>query len=139
MTSYLDGRKQRIVLQGVESKWISSSKAGVPQRSILEPCLFLIFFCDIVTEMRTISPLFADVTSLFIIVDNPDVAAEIVNADLDKIVKWAEALLVKFNPLKTKSLPISRKINTLVHPSLVMLGQQINEVEFLKRMGIFFK
>ena len=36
----------------------------------------------------------------FINVDNSDVAAEILNADVDKMIKWAEARLVKFNPLK---------------------------------------
>ena len=52
--------------------------------------------------------------------------------------KLAEAWLVKFNPLKTGSLLISRKINKPVHPSLTMLGQQINEVEFHKHLGIYF-
>ena len=59
---------------------------------------------------------------------------------LKKIAKWAEAWLVKFSPLKTKSLLISRKINKPVHPSLIILGQQIkiNEVEFHKHSGIYF-
>ena len=81
--------------------------------------------------------LFVDDTSLFIILDNPDVAAEILNADLEKIAKWAEAWLVKFNPLKTETLLISRKINKPVHSSLIMLGQQIKEVEFHKHLGIY--
>ena len=136
-SSYLDGRKQRVVLQGVESKW-NFIKAGVPQGSILGPLLFLIFINDIVTEIGSSIRLFADDTSLFIIVDNPDVAAEILNVDLEKIAKWPEAWLVKFNPLKTETLLISRKINKPVHPSLIMLGQQIKEVEFHKHLGIYF-
>ena len=80
-SSCLDGRKQRLVLQGVESKW-NYIKAGVPQGSIL--LLFLIFINDIVTVIGSSIRLFADDTSLFIIVDNPDVAAEILNADVEK-------------------------------------------------------
>ena len=118
-SSYLVGRKQRVVLHGVESQW-NYIKAGVPQGSILGP-LFLIFINDIVTEIGSSIRLFADDTSPFIIVDNPDVAAEILNADLEKIAKWVESWLVKFNPLKTESLLISRKINKPVHPSLIML------------------
>ena len=98
------------MLQEVESKW-NYIKAGVPHGSILGPLLFLFFINDIVTEIGSSIRLFADDTSLFIIVDNPDVAAVIFNADLEKIVKWAEAWLVKFNPLKTETLLMSGKIN----------------------------
>ena len=68
---------------GVESKW-NYIKAGVPQGSILGSLLFLIFINDIVTEIGSSICLFADDTSLFITVDNPDVAVEILNADLEK-------------------------------------------------------
>ena len=47
-SSYLVGRKQRVALQGVESKW-NNIKAGV--QTILGPLLFLIFINDIVTEI----------------------------------------------------------------------------------------
>ena len=57
---------------------------------------------------------------------------------LKKIAKWAEAWFIKFNPLKTEMFLISRKINKPVHPSLIMLGQQIKEVEFHKNLGIYF-
>ena len=82
-SSYLFGRKQRVVLQGVESQW-NYIKAGIPQGSILGPLLFLIFINDIVTEIESSIRIFADDTSLFIIVDNPDVAAEILKADIEK-------------------------------------------------------
>ena len=136
-SSYLVGRKQRVVLQGVEFQW-NYIKAGVPQGSILGPLFFLIFINDIVTEIGSSIHLFADDTSLSTIVDNSDVAAEILNADLEKIVKWAEAWLAKFNPLKTESRLIARKINKPEHTSLIMLGQQINEVAFHKHLGIYF-
>ena len=62
------------VLQGVESKW-NYIKAG--------PLLFLIFINDIVTEIGSSIRPFANDTSLLIIVDNPDSAAQILNADLE--------------------------------------------------------
>ena len=57
-----------------------------------------------------------DDTSLYVIVDNPDHAAQLLNADLEKITKWAETWLVKFNPGKTESLLISRKTSGPIHP-----------------------
>ena len=99
-TNYLTGRKQRVVMSGVQSAWNFIS-AGVPQGSILGPLLFLLFINDIVHDIGSAIRLFADDTSLYIIVEDPNVAAELLNADLEKIAEWALKWLVKFNPLKT--------------------------------------
>ena len=66
----------------MESAW-NFIRAGVPQGSILEPLLFLLFINDIVTNIGSNIRLFADDTSLFIIVENPDMAAELLNMDLE--------------------------------------------------------
>ena len=69
-TDYLKDRKQRVVLPGVSSDWCFI-KAGVPQGSILGPLLFLVFINDIEEEINSSIRLFADDTSLYIIVDDP--------------------------------------------------------------------
>ena len=45
--------------------------------------------------------LFADDTSIFIIVENPISAAQLLNSDLEKIAKWALDWLVTIIPVKT--------------------------------------
>ena len=121
-TSYLENRKQRVVLPGVKSIW-NYIKAGVPQGSILDPLLFLLCINDIVAEIRSNIRLFADDTSLYIIVDSPDAAAEILDTDLNKISKWAKSWLGKFNPNKNESNIISRKINKPDHTPVFMSNQ----------------
>ena len=82
--SYLSDRKQRLVLPGASSDWIYIL-AGVPQGSILGPLLFLLYINDIVNDIGANIRLFADDTSLFIVVDNPMTAAVCMNSDLTVI------------------------------------------------------
>lgn len=135
--SYLSNREQRVVLPGAQSKW-NYIRAGVPQGSILGPLLFLLFINHIVEEIDSNICLFADDTTLYIVVENPNIAAELLNSDIDKLIKWAKSWLVKFNPTKTESLLLSRKLMQGNHPPLYMENQQIVEVETHKHLGLFF-
>ena len=99
--------------------------------------MFLLYTIDIVTEIRSNIRLFANDTGLYIIVDNPNAAAEILNTDLNKISNWAISRLVKFNPGKNLSLIITRKTNKPDHPPVFMLNQEINEVQFHKHLGVY--
>ena len=62
----------------------------------------------IVKEIHSIIRLFADDTSLYIIVDSPDNASNTLNQDLAKISSLADRWLVLFNPKKTESILFSR-------------------------------
>ncbi|MCG8033360.1 MAG: reverse transcriptase family protein, partial [Candidatus Thiodiazotropha taylori] len=135
--SYLSDRKQKVVLPGAQSNW-NSIHAGVPQGSILGPLLFLLYINDIVTDIGSNIRLFADDTSLYIIVDNPNAAAELINSDLVKISNWAHIWLVDFNAAKNEALLLSRKLNRPIHPPVYMLNHEINEVQFHKHLGIYF-
>ena len=126
-TDYLDNRKQRVVITGVCSDW-SLVKAGVPQGSILGPLLFLLYINDIVENINSSVRLFADDTSLYIIVDNPTQAAYQLNSDLLKIHQWATKWLVTFNPSKSESVIFSRKRNKPKHHNIFMDRQPIQEV-----------
>ena len=134
--NYLLVRRQRVILPGVNSDW-SKIFAGVSQGSILGPLLFLVFINDIVNEICSCIRLFADGTSLFIIIDDPVASAERLNVDLIKTLQWTETLLVTFNPNKTESLIISRKITKPLHPSLYMINQQVLEVDCHKLLGLY--
>ena len=135
--SYLSGRKQRVVINGKEST-VLDLKAGVPQGSILGPLFFLIFINDIVNDIGCRIKLFADDTSLYIIIEHPDTAAQILNEDLEKVRNWSKTWLVSFNPQKTETLLISRKANQIHHPPLYFDGIPIKEVTNHKHLGLIF-
>ena len=110
LSDYLTNRKQRVVIPGGRSDW-QFIRACVPQGSILGPLLFLLYINDIVADIQSYVRLFADDTSLYIIVDNPISSAEMINTDLETIHRGAEKWLVKFNPSKSESLLVSQKNN----------------------------
>ena len=135
--SYLSQRRQRVVINGQSSDWVHIL-AGVPQGSILGPLLFLIYINDMVKHIGCSIRLFADDTSLYIIVDCPLQSAQLLNTDLQTISDWAAAWLVTFNPLKTLSMLISRKLNPVLHPPLFMNGTMIKNTSFHKHLGLTF-
>ena len=136
-SSYLSDRRQRVMLNGQTSDW-ASVLAGVPQGSILGPLLFLIYINDLVSNIGCSIRLFADDTSLYIVVECPNTAANLLNSDLQTINKWADDWLVIFNAIKTLSMVISRKLIRTLHPPLFMNNIQLRETEKHKHLGLTF-
>ena len=60
------------------------------------------------------------------------------NSDMEKIQQWAKKWLVRFNPAKSESLFLSRKINKPFHPPIIMNNQVISEVATHKHLGLTF-
>ena len=82
-TGKCTNRRQRVVLTGTSSDWFYIL-AGVLQGSILGHILFLVYINDIVTAIGSKIRLFADDTTLFIVVDNPHAAAIGLNTDISR-------------------------------------------------------
>ena len=100
-------RKQKVHIQGGSSHWFPI-EAGVPEGSILGPLLVLIYINDIVTNIKSTVRLFADDTSLYLIVDEPVEAARCLNSQLELIYQWAELWFVKFNAAESELLLVTR-------------------------------
>ena len=70
--NYLTDRIQRVTIPGGSPDW-ASVNSGVPQGSILGLLLFLLYINDKVHEINSSIRLFADDTSIYIIVDFRDI------------------------------------------------------------------
>ena len=134
---YLSGREQRVVIGGSSSNW-ALVKAGVPQGSILGPLLFIIYINDIIRNIQCEILLFADDTSILETLIDPILSISRVNADLETLRKWASQWLVTFNPMKTKYLIFSKKLNRLEYPDVHIGDNILKEVDQHKQLGIIF-
>ena len=135
--NYLTERMQRVVINGYTSEF-KLVEAGVPQGSILGPLLFLIYINYIVREFHCNVRLFADDTSLYIVVENPVTAANLLNNNLGRVHSWAGVWLVDFNASKIESMRLTRKRNKPIHPNLSMDYTLLKEVETHKHLGLIF-
>ena len=106
---YLNGRTQRVVVDGVASTW-SPVTFGVPQGSILGPLLFVIFINDLpdVVQNGTATALYADDTKLHNTITSTD-DCKCLQQSLTNLNCWSVQNNIRFNASKCKVLTITRK------------------------------
>ena len=83
---WLTYRRQRVIVDGEISNW-KSVLSGVPQGSVLDPILFLIYINNLEDDISSKVFKFADDTQVFRKVTN-DTDKQRLQDDLDKLVKW---------------------------------------------------
>ena len=135
ISSYLAGRQQVVVVDGVKSDTLAV-RSGVPQGSRLGPLLFIIYINDIVDDIESDILVFADDTSLMAVGNDPAETVEQLNRDLVKISAWAKKWKVIFNAKKSKDIIFSKKqLNN--SPPLLLGETVIDRVNTHKHLGLF--
>ena len=132
---YLNGRIQRVVVDGVTSTW-SPVTSGVPQGSILGPLLFVIFINDLpdVVQNGTETALYADDTKLHNTISSTD-DCKCLQQSLTNLNCWSVQNNIRFNASKCKVLTITRK-KTPVTYDYKLGTKSLTRVDSEKDLGV---
>jgi len=97
---WLKNRYQRVVINGMNSDWISVL-SSVPQGPVLGPILFIIYINDLDVDIKNAIFKFADDTKLIGEVGD-DKLTDILQEDLNKLMEWSKMWQMEFNTEKCK-------------------------------------
>ena len=111
--NFLRDRRQAVVVDGTTSTFVPV-ESGVPQGSVLGPCLFLLYINDLPKGLTSTVRLFADDTAcqkeISKAADQQDL-----QKDLDLLANWEEKWLMSFHPDKCEVLHFGKRWQTTYH------------------------
>ena len=107
---------------------------GVPQGSVLGPCLFLFYINDIAQNLHSTTRLFADDTMIYMAMKNES-EAKLMQQDLDTLQDWEKKWMMEFHPDKCEVISITRKRNPR-NFTYYLHGKELKHVKHLKYLGV---
>ena len=132
ISSFLNGRSQRVVCNGCTSGLVSVT-SGVPQGTVLGPLLFLIYINDLPKCVSSHCALFADDCLLYQQIKSND-DHEILQHDLHNLELWANKWLMSFNVSKCEVLRISLK--NILEFSYILYNLPLQNVSEARYLGV---
>lgn len=116
-------------------------RTGLPQGSVLSPLLFIVYFSDIISDLKSDAFLFADDASLLSkpFRNGEGAAREEIQTDLDKIAEWGLRWQLQFEPRKSKLIIFTRD-KTVDRSSfrLTLQGSHIQCYKEARCLGVIF-
>ena len=124
-------------LNGASSSW-KPIKSGVPQVSVFDPLLFLVFINDLPDHLICNPKLFADDVSLNAIMYDEKYSTENIEHDLKLIQDWSVKWKMLFNPDITKPAEevLFTNRNASTHFPIAFDGISIKPVSEYKHLGL---
>ena len=132
ISDFLKDRRQAVVVNGIRSDFIKV-QSGVPQGSVLGPCLFLVYINDLPDLLTARARLFADDTAVYDVVESPE-DQERLQQNLDQLAEWEKRWDMVFHPEKCSTLLVTRSRKGLPQPQYQLHGhilQTVNSVNYL--------
>ena len=121
------------MLDGVSSEAVSVD-SGVPQRSVLEPGLFLFYINDLQSRLTSKVRLLADDTIIYITIANKDDASTL-QENLNKLGQWENEWCMKFHPDKCNVLRVTNKTKK-TEANYHLYGHTLELVTSAKYLGL---
>ena len=132
-TSYISDRKQRVVVEDLESSWLNVS-SGVPQGSILGP-LFLLFIDDMPKAVSSSKlGLFADDSKFHRkVLSHND--CQLLQNDINNLYDYGIRWGLKFSFVKCTMLSVTRK-KVPIDFTYTINNRQVRRVQSMKYLGV---
>jgi len=135
--NFLSNRKQAVRI-GKSTSSRGDVISGIPQGSVLGPILFLIFINDLPEVVHSSVKLFADDTKLYRRIESETDCVRL-QEDLDSLANWSEKWLLRFNPIKCKSMHLGRQnLNHEYHMNSGENTVKIQQTNQEKDLGVIF-
>ena len=106
---------------------------------MLGALLFLLYINDLEEGIKSSIKFFADDTSIFSIVHDPEISAAELNHDLQLINNWAHQWKMSFNPDPNKQaveVIFSQKRKSIYHPPIFFNNIEVKRVSEHKHLGL---
>ena len=127
---WLNCRTQVVAVDGEQSGPVPVS-SGVPQGSVLGPCLFLFFINDLAEQLDSKVRLLADDTIAYLTVDSQSDAMALQH-DLGLLAVWERTWQMECHPDQCQVLCVtSKKSSNIITHNYILHGQTLSEVKYL--------
>nr|VZI22930.1 unnamed protein product [Spirometra erinaceieuropaei] len=132
--SFLIGRSQAVHVSDQQSAEVAV-KSGVPQGSVLDLTLFLVYVNDCASELNCDVAMFADDIKIWSTIRS-EVDEARLQTNLDHLEQWSKDWLLPFNVIECNFLRVGRT-SSPNHTVYRLTGKPLQEVEAQKDLGVW--
>ena len=133
MDFFIDNKKQKVVIDGVNSDCIPIS-CGVPQGSVFGPILFLVYINELPEQVKSGVSLFADDTAMYLALSS-HTEGQVLQNDLLSLEKWETMWHMNCNPSKCQVLHVTR-LKTPTETKYFLHDTELDNVSSAKYLGV---
>ena len=138
LKDFVTNRKQFVKIRNSNSTTLEVT-SGIPQGSVLGPILFILYINDITEHINSKIVLFADDIKLYKTIQNNKNDTKQLQDDINKLYRWSEIWLLKFNTTKCNKITYEKKASLQQHTTYHIAQNQLENISEIKDLGVLFE